>query len=182
MFRGHSDKYDLDFIIPSGYININGLSAWFDPPSDQNRTLPDSGEDKFLKLLESVSNVHRLLDDLIDEGKAPRDIYLFGHSQGGALALAAGLTYPISIGGVATISAYLALTDAMKITNTQTPFFLQHSQFDDNVGVCWAEYAKQHIHESGNNCLLKIWDIPYYPHSIHPEQLMLIIQKFFKTE
>ena len=139
--------------------SINPLLGWFDPPRDSGRSLDGPNRPKLEGISESIEWVHRRIHDLIDDGSETKDIHLFGHSQGGAIALAAGLTFPLRLGSVCTIAGYLALTPEMAPLSTGTHYFLQHAEQDDNVSVRWAHYADTFIRRIGEPCEVKCWRI-----------------------
>jgi len=145
--------------------------GWFEPPNDNDRALDGPHPPKLNGLRRSLASVHDSIDQLIHEGANPQTIHLLGHSQGGAIALAAGLTYPSKLGSVCTIAAYLALTPDMAPVATGTRFFLHHSEHDDNVGFRWAGYARSFVERTGNVCVVRSWDIRVNPHSVHAQQL-----------
>jgi phospholipase/carboxylesterase len=147
------------------------LFGWFVPPDDDKRSLDGPNAPKLNGLEDSVALVHKKIGELVDQGQDPLTIHLLGHSQGGAIALAAGLTYSTRLGSVCTIAGYLALTSDMHPTATGTRYFLHHSEHDDNVGVQWAHYAKSFVERTGESCNLRCWDIYSEPHSIHVQQL-----------
>lgn len=69
-----------------------------------------------------------------DHGVAPERVVLAGFSQGGAIALAAGLRHDERLGGIAALSAYLplaaTLADEMDPANRDTPIFQAHGADD----------------------------------------------------
>lgn len=166
------------FVSLEGHINFGTreipMPGWFEPPSDDNRALEGPSRPELTGLPSSLAAVHETINLLIREGADPGDIHLLGHSQGGAMAITAGLTYPRRLGSVCTIAGYLALTPQMKPAVTGTRYFLHHSNHDNNVGLHWAHYARDFIQRFGEPCQLRCWDIDCDPHSIHSCQLKSI--------
>ena len=150
--------------------------GWFTPPANEHRALDDPERKAPSGLDKSVQLVHDKIDQLIQTGSAPQDIFLIGHSQGGATAITAGLTYPKTLGGVIAVAGYLALTEAMTPQKTETPFRLHHALEDDNVSCYWADYARNFMEELGISCQVKFWDLSMYPHSVHPCQVEAIAE------
>ena len=150
------------------------MLGWLVAPDDDKRALDGPNPPKLDGLTESVKLVHDRIRDLVDQGEDPHNIHLLGHSQGGATALAAGLTFPMTLGSVCTIAGYLALTPAMRPVATGTKYYLHHSRHDRNVTVRWAHYAQAFVKSVGEVCELRCWDIDRNPHSIHLEQLEAI--------
>ncbi len=167
--------HDTRFLSIEGPINLGSpfspCLGWFDPPRDKDRALEDPHWPAFNGLEQSLALVHETIGDLVNQGIDPLAIHLLGHSQGGAIALTAGLTYPKKLGSVCTIAAYLALTRDMQPSATGTKYYLHHSKHDNNVRFRWANYAKSFVENCGNSCTVHPWDIRDNPHSIHPQQL-----------
>ena len=70
--------------------------------------------------------VHRVIAELgAHHGVLPGNIVLGGFSQGGSLALSAGLAYPASLGGIVSISGWCAdraaFADRVHPAQRQTP-------------------------------------------------------------
>ncbi len=151
--------------------DIRPCLGWFEPPDDSDRAFDGLNPPRFAGLKRSLALVHATIDELVNKGVDPSTIHLFGHSQGGAIALAAALTYPTTLGSVSTIAGYLALTSDLSTRPNGTRFFLHHSNHDDNVSVRWADYAKSFVARSGSPCVVRRWDIKPNAHGIHPEQL-----------
>ena len=55
---------------------------------------------------ETVTNIHSKLEDIEASGVPSNKIVLGGFSQGGAVAILAGLTYPRALGGIVAISGW----------------------------------------------------------------------------
>ncbi len=167
--------YETRFLPIEGPINLGSPSSpclgWFEPPRDNDRTFEGPNRPPFKGLKRSLRLVHETMDELVNQGVDPRSMHLLGHSQGGAIALAAGLTYPKRLGSVCTVAAYLALTPDMHPFATGTSYFLHHSMHDDNVSFRWAQYARFFVERAGSVCIVHPWDIRDMPHSIHPQQL-----------
>ncbi len=84
---------------------------------------------------------------------ARADIVLAGFSQGGALALQAGLRYPEKLAGIMALSAYLPApqTLAAEATTPIThPIFMAHGDRSDNVvPLVLAQASKRQLHRIG---------------------------------
>ena len=163
------------FLPIEGPVNLGDRNSpclgWFDPPRDKDRALDGPHPPQLNGIKDSLAMVHATIDKLVDQGMDPLTIHLLGHSQGGAIAIAAGLTYPRKLGSVCTIAGYLAFTRDMEAVPTGTNYFLHHSEHDDNVGFRWADYARSFVERTGNRCTVLPWDIRDNPHSIHDQQL-----------
>jgi len=145
--------------------------GWFIPPSNNRRALDDPQRNKPEGLRESISLIHDQISKLVTNGARSDKIFLFGHSQGGAAAIAAGLTYNRTLGGVLTIAGYLSLDDSTPVAENSTKYRLHHSLHDRNVKVEWSHYARNYILENGGDCEVTQWDIRDDAHGIHMEQV-----------
>lgn len=77
---------------------------------------------------ESVQRVHGIIAEIESNGIPSHKILVGGFSQGGALSILAGLTYPRKLAGVASISGWCAyrtgLKDKVHPSNDQLPILL----------------------------------------------------------
>lgn len=118
---------------------------------------------------EGIAESSRIADALIarenERGVATEHIVLAGFSQGGAIALHAGLRHPERLAGIVALSTYLVrgatLAEEASAANRETPIFQGHGTHDPMVvfergtaarevlteagyGVEWHEYPMQH--------------------------------------
>ena len=97
---------------------------------------------------------------------------LAGFSQGGAIALNAGLRYGASLAGIMALSTYLPMPEQAGAeaddANAATPIFMAHGEYDPVVPMGLAERSRDFL------------DARHYPiewhtypmeHSVSPEQL-----------
>lgn len=107
------------------------MNSWFDL-----RTLDISGPEDEVGIREATKLVHGIIDKEIQAGIPSKRIMLGGFSQGGALALYAGLTMAQPLGGIVAFSCWLPLyrtfPDA-KLTPDDTPVFQCHGDCDPVV-------------------------------------------------
>lgn len=109
---------------------------------------PNAKEDE-----NGIQESTRLITTLIEEenarGVKSENIFLGGFSQGGAMALYAGLRYPEKLGGIIALSTYLPLAkklDAERSSKNQaTPIFMTHGTFDDIIPLQFAEYSRNYL-------------------------------------
>lgn len=91
-------------------------------------------------ILKSQKVLHKLIDAEVEAGIPSERIAIGGFSQGGAMALFSGLTYPKKLGGVFGLSCYLLLqkdfqqmvTDSGD-ANKATKIFMGHGDSDQVV-------------------------------------------------
>ncbi|MEM7401120.1 MAG: carboxylesterase [Pseudomonadota bacterium] len=136
------------FIFPHAPIQAvslnNGMQmpAWYDIYSlDMDSQEDETGIDKI------TVEIHQLLQQQIDLGIEAKKIILAGFSQGGALTLHAGLSFPHTLAGLMGLSCYLPLREQIegniKIASRDIPIFLAHGSFDDVLPIAYAQLAKQ---------------------------------------
>lgn len=87
----------------------------------------------------STEHVERLIAREQERGVAADHIALAGFSQGGAIALHAGLRHKESLAGIVALSAYLVLgeqlADERSPANNKTPIFQAHGSLDPMVAM-----------------------------------------------
>jgi phospholipase/carboxylesterase len=154
------------FIFPNAPVRPvtvnNGIAmrAWYDIYSLGGRDREDDAG-----IRRSAALVHGLVDRERQAGISPDRIVLAGFSQGGAIALQAGVRYPQGLAGILALSTYLPLaaTLAAEATaaNRAIPILMCHGSFDPIVPLelarrsCaaltaagfaprWLEYPMQH--------------------------------------
>ena len=118
-------------------VTINGgvpMRAWYDI---SNLSLEQRADEAGLR--ESIAEVEALIARERDRGVPPSRVILVGFSQGGAVALAAGLRREAGVAGIASLSGYLPLgaQTPAEITSAgrATPVFLAHGSQDPVVAA-----------------------------------------------
>ena len=108
------------------------MRAWYDI---SNLSLEQRADEAGLR--ESIAEVEALIARERDRGVPPSRVILVGFSQGGAVALAAGLRREAGVAGIASLSGYLPLgaQTPAEITprGRATPVFLGHGNQDPVV-------------------------------------------------
>jgi phospholipase/carboxylesterase len=142
--------------VNAGYV----MRAWF----DISAFTPEGRADAF-GLAESVARVNASLQAEMARGVAASRTVLAGFSQGGAVALSAGLRFPERLAGLLALSAYLPFPERLaaerSAANSDLPILMCHGRMDPVVNftmgteardvleaqgyrVEWHEYAMQH--------------------------------------
>ncbi|NNC24025.1 alpha/beta fold hydrolase [Salinisphaera sp. USBA-960] len=130
---GHGVRFVLPNA-PTMPVTINSgtpMPAWYDI-----RGLDIDAPEDTDGLSASCERIDALIAAERERGIAADHIVLGGFSQGGALALYAGLCYPEQLCGVVALSAYLPrhewLLDAARTTtnNNKPPVFMAHGDAD----------------------------------------------------
>ena len=146
-YFGLPEGHGIRFVFPhapSRPVTVNGgmvMPAWFDIKGMDLAQAPDAHG------IESSSRLVRtLLEREAARGVPPERTVLAGFSQGGAMALQVGLTYPKALAGILGLSCYLPLPDRLHgeeaEANRATPIFLAHGTEDDVVVLPRGEAAR----------------------------------------
>jgi phospholipase/carboxylesterase len=100
----------------------------------------------------SSAFVHQLIEEELRLGVPLSKIILVGFSQGGAIALYAGLTFPQSVGGLIGLSTYLPAPEVLreKQTGVKPPILMQHGTGDVVVLPTYAELSCELLCEMGH--------------------------------
>lgn len=136
---------------PFRAVTINGgyvMRAWYDLFLDGSGLQQNSEH-----VRESVRTVARLIECEKGRGIEPSRVVLAGFSQGGAVALHAGLHLPPPVAGILALSAPIpdpeALTSAMGAANASTPVFLAHGSADPIVPFRLGQALWNHAQKRG---------------------------------
>jgi phospholipase/carboxylesterase len=95
-----------------------------------------------------------------DAGVACERIVLAGFSQGGAIALHAGLHHPERLAGIMALSAYLPLRAELEApvpTNRGLPILMCHGEQDPVLPVALAELSRDLLQAQGYQVELKLY-------------------------
>jgi phospholipase/carboxylesterase len=121
----------------AGYV----MRAWYDI-----RSFTPEGRADAAGLAESVGRVDGYLRNEVARGVAATGIVLAGFSQGGAVALAAGLRFPARLAGLLALSAYLPFPQTLaaerSIANADVPILMCHGRLDPVVHVTLGQEAR----------------------------------------
>jgi phospholipase/carboxylesterase len=128
----------LRFVFPHAPVRPvtinNGMSmrAWYDIAAfDLNARQDEAG------MRASIGEVETLIERERSRGVPSEHIVLAGFSQGGAIALAAGLRHSEKLAGIVALSTYLPLHAALagerNAANAATPIFWGHGTADPVV-------------------------------------------------
>jgi phospholipase/carboxylesterase len=166
----------LRFIFPHAPVRpvtINGgaeMRAWYDIAMNDIARLPDEGG-----IRESQAAVERLLAREVGRGMEPGRIVLAGFSQGGAIALQAGLRHASRLAGIMALSTYLPLEDSLDAeassANRATPIFMAHGTEDPIVPIQLAEHSRAALKSRGYAVEWNAWPMP---HAVCAEEIEAI--------
>lgn len=131
-----------------GYV----MPAWYDivGPNLTDRQDIDG-------VLESVRMVHQMIDQHLTQGFLSTQIYVAGFSQGAAISLFSGLSYPQALGGIVALSGYLPCVEQLNIRqSTQLPIFMGLGRLDEVVLPAWTMESESYLKSQGFNAIDKM--------------------------
>lgn len=167
--RGHAVR----FIFPNAptmAVTINGgyvMRAWYNIVSAElDKRADENG------VRTSAFAIDALIADQRAKGIASNRIVLAGFSQGGVIALQAGLRYPEKLGGIMALSTYLACAETLATeassSNRNLPIFMVHGTMDQVIPIALAKRSKSRLETHG----YKIdWHEYGMPHSVCAEEI-----------
>ncbi len=149
-----SPELNIRFIFPHAPmmpVTINQgfvMRAWYDIKSDQIASQPDE-----INIRGSADLVNTIIKQQIASGIAASRIVLAGFSQGGAIALQAGLRQALSLAGIMALSTYLPLAEKLAAekseANQDIPIFLAHGAIDQVIPVNLAYTTRAQLEKAG---------------------------------
>eukprot|EP00411_Alexandrium_monilatum_P026436 CAMPEP_0175330798 /NCGR_PEP_ID=MMETSP0095-20121207/912_1 /TAXON_ID=311494 /ORGANISM="Alexandrium monilatum, Strain CCMP3105" /LENGTH=301 /DNA_ID=CAMNT_0016627995 /DNA_START=73 /DNA_END=974 /DNA_ORIENTATION=+ len=104
---------------------------------------------------QSVEYVHALVSYEIARGVRPERIFLAGFSNGGAAAIAAGLSSKVRLGGILGLSTFLL--GSVPAREHSVPVHLYHGDADPIVPVDWAYHTRSVLETAGVDASLKVY-------------------------
>ena len=169
--RGGLD--DIRFVFPHApvrAVTINGgmeMRAWYDIAGpDLDRRADEEG------VRASAGIARGLVDEQVARGIAGERIVLAGFSQGGAIALYAGLRFPFRVAGILALSAYLpaakSLAPEAHAANRDVPIFLAHGSQDPVIALALSEHSRAAM--AGLGYVVEVHTYPM-PHSVCAEEI-----------
>ncbi len=155
---------------PMQAVTINNgmvMRAWYDIlGADLARREDERGVRASQALVEALIARERA------RGTPTRRILLAGFSQGGAIALQAGLRHPERLAGVMALSTYVPIAASLEAeahaANRDVPIFMAHGLYDPIVPVAAARRSRELLERLGY--ALEWHEYPM-PHSVAPQEL-----------
>ena len=135
-------------VMPVTINNGMRMRAWYDiRQANLNERADIDG------VRRSQAHVDALLAREAARGVAPGRTLLAGFSQGGAIALYAGLRAPSRLAGIVALSTYLIASDRTgaeaSAANRDVPIFMAHGIYDPVVQFAWAERSRDALKAGG---------------------------------
>ena len=156
-------------------VTINNgaqMPAWYDIAMDDIARLPDERG-----IRASQAGIGNLIARERTRGVTPDRIVLAGFSQGGAIALQAGLRHPERLAGIVALSTYLTLEDSLDqegaAANRATPIYMAHGTQDPVVPLQLAQHAHAALERRGYEVQ---WEDFPMPHSLCGEEVEAVAE------
>jgi phospholipase/carboxylesterase len=135
-------------VMPVAINNGMEMRAWYDIKAANLNERAD---------LPGVKRSQAILEELIAREKArgiaARRIVVAGFSQGGAIALYAGLRHAERLAGIVALSTYLIGGDALAgegaAANRDVPILMAHGFYDPVVQLAWAQGSRAALEAAG---------------------------------
>jgi len=151
---GLADSLPVRFVFPHARmrpVTINNgyvMRAWYDI-----KAFSREGRDDTAGLADSTTRVNNYIAAEKQRGIAPSRVVLAGFSQGGAVALHAGLRYPERLAGILAMSCYLpfasTLASEKSAANADVPILMCHGRQDPVVHVGMGIEARDELMAQG---------------------------------
>jgi len=123
--------------------------AWYNINSEEDL---EEGEDD-RGMIESIEWVEEIIKKEIDKGILSRNIFIFGISQGGSMALAIAMSSQYELGGFISVVGFIPYPKVIKRIknekNKQTPIFMVNSEEDERIPYEKAQKSEQILKEDG---------------------------------
>ncbi len=163
----------LRFIFPHAPIrpiSLNGglpMRAWYDIAGfDLAQKQDEAG------IRQSIGAVEALIARESERGVPVANIVLTGFSQGGAVALAAGLRHTQTFAAIVGLSTYLPIAERTEgerdAANAATPIFMGHGTFDPVVAPYLGERSRDALREWGYSVE---WHSYPMAHQVCPQEI-----------
>ena len=164
---------DIRFVFPHAPVRpvtINGgmeMRAWYDIAGPE---LDQRADEEGMRASAGIARA--LVDEQIARGIAGERIVLAGFSQGGAIALYAGLRFPIRVAGILALSTYLpaakSLATEAHAANRDVPIFLAHGSQDPVIALALSERSRVAMADLGY--IVEVHTYPM-PHAVCAEEI-----------
>lgn len=155
---------------PHRPVTINGgyvMRAWY----DLTGTSFDAHEDE-AGIRASSQQVEALIAREVERGVPAARIVLAGFSQGGAIALHAGLRHAQALAGILALSTYLPLRARLaaeaSAAGREVPILMCHGTEDPVVPLALGEGSARLLSEAGYPVEWRTYPMP---HSVCPEEI-----------
>ncbi len=143
------------------------MRAWYDIVAAELQTHVDRDG-----IQQSRALIDALIDEQIQSGIRPERIVLAGFSQGGVIALEAGVRRESSLAGIIALSTYVALVDEFPPARPDSPpILMMHGSMDPIVPIEVAEKSSRLLLGLGYRVE---WHVFKMPHAVCPEEIAVV--------
>ncbi|XP_063902364.1 acyl-protein thioesterase 1-like [Zophobas morio] len=131
---------------PSIPVTLNNnmiMTAWYDIYQ-----LSEEAKEDEEGVKRSAREIHKLIDHEVETGLASNNIFIGGFSQGAAVSLYAGITYPGNLAGLIALSSYFPLRrqfTSFSVSNKGVKIFQAHGKYDDIVSYEWGKKSYEYL-------------------------------------
>ncbi|MDQ2695862.1 MAG: alpha/beta hydrolase [Pseudomonadota bacterium] len=144
-------------------VTVNGgmiMRAWYDVLSID---LPQREDSRGIAA--SADAVRALIENEQARGVASGRIVLAGFSQGGAMALHAGLRHPQRLAGILALSAYIPLARQLHAgrheANAGIPVFIAHGSRDGVIPLRYGRAAAEELRALGHDVEWRVYPMAH---------------------
>ena len=155
---------------PMRPVTINGgmvMRAWYDVMNQSGVRRED-----VTGVRASQRDIEALIEREKARGIAAAAIVLAGFSQGGAMTLQTGLRYPERLAGLAALSCFLPLADAVgaeaSAGNRDVPIFMAHGRSDPMIPLSRGRESRDRLLALGYHIDWREYPIP---HSVSAQEI-----------
>jgi phospholipase/carboxylesterase len=173
----------IRFVFPNAphrNVTVNAgvsMPAWYDI-RDMDFTNNEDNEG----IRTSQQQIEQLIENEQRRGVKSQNIILAGFSQGGAIALQAGLRFNQPLAGIMALSTYLPLANTLEKeasgANKLIPIFQAHGTHDPVVPISWAEDSRYFLKQFGYSSEFHTYRME---HGVHPDEIQQIKIWILKT-
>ncbi len=162
------------FIFPHAPIQAVTLNNGVEMPSWYDIFGLDRNSNEDHAGIQAISDeIYVLISQQVDAGILAKRIVLAGFSQGGALALFAGLSTSHQLAGLLGMSCYLPhrneLNSYSALADRSLPIFLAHGLYDEVVSIEFAQHARELLEQQN----FKIsWNEYPCSHTVCPQEIV----------
>jgi phospholipase/carboxylesterase len=149
------------------------MRAWYDI-----RTADIGNEPDEKGIRASTKLLSKLVDATIEGGIEPGRVVLAGFSQGGVIALQAGLRYSKKLAGIIALSTYLPLEDSLdeekSEVNADISILLAHGSADPVIPIHLAHRSHKKLEQAGYG--VEWHEYKGMPHSVSEQEIFHIAE------
>jgi phospholipase/carboxylesterase len=169
---GLPERLRIRFVFPHAPIRpvtINAgmrMRAWYDILQLGGGPEDEAG------VRASQAAIEKLIEREKSRGVGAARIVLAGFSQGGAIALQAGLRHPEPVAGIVALSTYLPLAAKLpaerSAANAAVPIFMAHGVYDPMIAIARAQASREALAALGYRVEWREYPMP---HSVCGEEI-----------